>query len=76
MLQKRALRFQSWRQFYFLLLNREEMQSKHGYDVWEAVFKEYGDPIHYLGPDDVGKWKGKKEKGSSPKLSIRHVYGD
>ena len=71
---KQALRFQSWRQFYYLLLNRKEMQSKHGYDVWKAIHEEYGDPTGYLGPDSIGSWKGKK--ASHSKLSLRHSYGD
>ena len=76
MLQKQALRFQSWRQFYYLLLNREEMQAKHGYDVWKAIQEEYGDPSSYLGPDSIGNWKGKKEKAGYSRLSLRHGYGD
>lgn len=71
---KIALPFQTWRQFYYLMLNQHEMETKHGYNVWQAIYNEYGNPQSYLGQDDIGRKQWKKDK-MSKQISIRDIRG-
>lgn len=71
MFRKIALPFQSWRQFYFLLINREERKRTIGYDVWRAIYLTYGNPMSYLGPDPFGKSWPAKIAETTKRLSKR-----